>query len=280
MSITLLTSICGAPGVSTTALGLALAWPTSSLLVDTDAHQAVLAGYLRAQEAPEPNLSNVAAAAQRTGDLRSLVWEKLVRPLPDDTEVRRRMYLPGPATPWARAAIEARWSSIIPVFDGLAEAGIDTIIDLGRLIPPTTPAPRLIAEPLIQAAASTLVMLDPTLPAIAAARVMAEGLHEQADRFGVTDRLGLILRRPPLPRPHRAQVQTSFSGKDVEKALGLPVVGTVAHDQVAAAHLSEGAEQRAFPKSSLSRSLSQLATSLHDLAEIRVTSVLEEPHAR
>lgn len=279
MTTLLLTSVSGAPGVTTTALGLALAWPASSLLVEADSQQAVLAGYLRAQEAPEPNLSSVAAAAQRTGDLRSLVWGSIVRPLPGDTEQHRRMYLPGPATPWARAAIEARWGAIAPVLEGLGAAGVDTLVDLGRLVPPVTATPRLIAEPLLEAAAATLVMLEPTLPSIAAARVMAEGLGEQAERAGIGDRLGLILRRGGAGAPRRAGGSVLFGDKDVEKALGLPVVGAVAQDPVGAAHLSQGVPvPRGFARTPLSRSLTRLATTLEQTAASRVHPVMEADH--
>lgn len=276
MTTILLTSISGAPGVSTTALGLALAWPTSSLLVEADSQQAVLAGYLRAQEPPDPNLSTVATAAQRTGDLRSLVWGSIVRPLPGDSEQRRRMYLPGPATPWARAAVEARWGAIAPVLEGLGDAGIDTVVDLGRLAPPATATPRLIADPLLETAGLTLVMLEPTLPSIAAARVMAEGLREQAERAGMADRLGLILRRPAALMPRRATGSVLFGDKDVEKALSLPVLGVVVNDPVAASHLSEGAQiPRGFARTALSRSLSKLAVALQLAGGRRIDTIME-----
>ena len=48
MSSIVLTSASGAPGVTTSALGLALAWPRASVLVDADraATPTVMAGYL------------------------------------------------------------------------------------------------------------------------------------------------------------------------------------------------------------------------------------------
>ncbi len=268
MSLILLTSISGAPGVSTTALGLTLAWPDSSLLVETDSHQAVLAGHLRAQEPPEPNLSTVATAAQRSGDLRSLMWERIVRPLPEDTEANRRMYLPGPPTPWARAAVEARWSTIAPALDHLGDAGIDTVVDLGRLMPPTTPTPLLIAEPLLTTAAMVLVMLEPTLPSIAAARVMCEGLRDQSSRVGLGERLALVIRRPaPAGRPRRAAGGPAFSDKEIEKTLGLPVKGSVAHDPMGASWLSAGiTAPRSYSKTMLARSMVSLAKNLHGQA--------------
>ena len=52
MAVVLLASATGSPGVTTTALGLALAWPRHCLVADCDRDpsQAVQAGYLRGME--------------------------------------------------------------------------------------------------------------------------------------------------------------------------------------------------------------------------------------
>lgn len=60
MSTIVLTSVSGAPGVTTTAIGLGRVWPQSSLVVEDDTHHAMLAGYLRASQHAEPNLAAVA----------------------------------------------------------------------------------------------------------------------------------------------------------------------------------------------------------------------------
>ena len=44
MTITVLTSASGSPGVTTTALGLTLQWPDSCLLVDGDYQRYAVAG--------------------------------------------------------------------------------------------------------------------------------------------------------------------------------------------------------------------------------------------
>jgi len=56
MSLIVLGSASGSPGVSTTALGLALGWPRPVLLVEADptGASAVASGYLRGQVEP-PN---------------------------------------------------------------------------------------------------------------------------------------------------------------------------------------------------------------------------------
>lgn len=52
MAVIVLTSATGSPGVTTTALGLALTWPRHVLLADCDREpgQAVQAGYLRGMD--------------------------------------------------------------------------------------------------------------------------------------------------------------------------------------------------------------------------------------
>jgi hypothetical protein len=54
MSLIVLASASGSPGVTTTALGLALTWPRPVLLVEADptGGSAVAAGYLRGQLVP------------------------------------------------------------------------------------------------------------------------------------------------------------------------------------------------------------------------------------
>ena len=64
MSILILTSAGGSPGVTTLGIGLALTWPRPVLLADCDpgAHQAVLAGYLAGQSGHGKGLLRVAEA--------------------------------------------------------------------------------------------------------------------------------------------------------------------------------------------------------------------------
>ena len=56
MALIVLTSAAGSPGVTTTAVGLALTWPRPVLLVEADptGGSAVLAGYFRAAPAIRP----------------------------------------------------------------------------------------------------------------------------------------------------------------------------------------------------------------------------------
>ena len=146
MSTIVVTSVSGAPGVTTTAIGLGRVWPQSSLVVEDDTHHAMLAGYLRAGQHAEPNLATVASLTSTPTNAQT-VWESIARPLPTDDPVSglRRKVILGPPTPWSRAGIDPRWGFMLGLWRRLEEAGIDTIIDLGRLATPLTSTPQLIA---------------------------------------------------------------------------------------------------------------------------------------
>ena len=70
MALITLTSASGSPGVTTTAVGLALCWPRPVLLVEADptGGSAIAAGYLRGGAAPSDSLIDL-AFAHRDGAL-------------------------------------------------------------------------------------------------------------------------------------------------------------------------------------------------------------------
>ncbi|MCK6135283.1 hypothetical protein ABER12_12055 [Cutibacterium acnes] len=260
MSTIVLTSVSGAPGVTTTAIGLGRVWPQSSLVVEDDTHHAMLAGYLRAAQHAEPNLATVANLTATPTNAQT-VWESIARPLPTDDPVSglRRKAVLGPPTPWSRAGIDPRWGFMLALWRQLAEAGIDTIIDLGRLATPLTSTPHLIATPIIDDADMILVMIEATLRDVAGAHTMVEGLAEQMNLAGAHQRLGLLVHRGGAARG-----VAEFTDKEITSALQLPVCGSIVHDPVAAAQLSDGVGQR-FDKSRLARSLSKVAGVLVDV---------------
>ena len=274
-----LVSVSGSPGVTTTALGLALVWPRASLLVDTDSQQAVLAGYLAGQQAAEPGLSQVIASTKRSGDLREAIW-LAARPLPDDTPRTRRLLLPGPAAPWERAAVNSRWGSLMPAFTELSDsAGLDVVLDLGRMAAPASSDPAsVLPAPLLEGLDVIAVMLHPTLRSVAAARRMLGSVTESTHRLGIVDRLGLLLRTPaPLFSRDEARVDT-FTPREVARALSVPVLGTIATDPSAAAVLSDGMPRpKRWDNSRLARSYRHLAKQLTQQVEAREVIEWEEP---
>ena len=84
MALIVLTSASGSPGVTTSAVGLALTWPRPALLVEADptGGSSVLAGYLRGLTAQ--------VARQDRGPAGRVGFHEQDRPGPGQREAHRR----------------------------------------------------------------------------------------------------------------------------------------------------------------------------------------------
>ena len=152
----------------------------------------------------------------------------------------------------------AVWEDLAEAFDRLADVDIDVIIDLGRVgqsgLPPA----------LLERSALTAVVLTSTLRSIMSARVHVPTLRDHP-RLASTDRghLGLIVVGEGQP----------YARGEIAKALDVPVITSIAHDQQTAGHFSDGLPRhRRFDSSSLLRSIrdasSQLSSTLQQSAEL------------
>ena len=176
MSVTLLTSASGSPGVTTTAIGLTVHWPESCLLVDADYQQAVLAGYLQGRQVPAGGIVHVINAARISPNVREAVWRQSV-PLPEDNpDGRRRLLLPGLVSAQTADALRQSWLPIATALRDLDDAGIDIILDLGRMTPIGIP------PALLNAASYVLLMSKPTMRAVGACHWAARRLADQTGR--------------------------------------------------------------------------------------------------
>jgi MinD-like ATPase involved in chromosome partitioning or flagellar assembly len=206
----------GSPGVTTTVLALASAWPASRRLtmIDLDLAGGDVAGWL---ELPEvPNVSTLAADCRHGIDAETLLAN--VRPLPGRGAVQ---VLAGARTPdegavAAELLCRAGFEELVTVLsvDG------DVLIDLGRLDPNTT------LSPVLAVLDELLVVLRPTWSQV----------HHVGARLGAwsaSARVGVVLVGD---RPYGAG--------EVGEALGVPVAGVLADDAAAAGALS-GARVRA-----------------------------------
>jgi len=135
MAVFTLTSATGAPGVTTTALGLALAWPRDVVLVDADrtASQTVLAGYLNGVQTSGRGLTSCTQLWRDGLDLAADLPKHMV-PLPDDNAkaTQRRWFLPGFAKPGSSTLFEPVWPELMDALAGLDRAETDVIVDGGR----------------------------------------------------------------------------------------------------------------------------------------------------
>jgi hypothetical protein len=247
MAVVILTSTSGSPGVTTLGVGLALTWPRSVILADCDpgAHQAVLAGFLAGRSAGGKGLLRVAEAHRDRRPLREVILDQC-DVLAEDPG-HRRLFLPGFTRPGSAGHFGGVWGDLAEAFDRLSDSGYDVIIDAGRLGSQGLPAP------IVERAPLTCLVLRSNLRAVMSARVHLPTVRDHARLAEPAGPLGLIVVGESDP----------YSSTEVSKALGVPVLGAVAHDPHAAAHLSDGRPRhRRFEASPLIKSLQSLATTL------------------
>ncbi len=267
MAVIALTSAAGSPGVTTTAVALALSWPRSVILVDADpgAYQAVLAGYLRGEIATAKGLQRVAEAHRDRRPLAEVVSDEtvpLVRGPVDVTAASGvgfdhnpgpgRRLVPGFLRPANAALFGPVWPELMATFARYEEAGIDVILDLGRMDRHGLP------QPVLDQADLVVLLTRSSLRAVAAARGYAAVLREQTRLTGVEANCALMLVGEDQP----------YGRREIANLLNLPVAAALADDADSARVFSEGAHRsRRFERSALPRSLPK---AVHDLdARIR-----------
>lgn len=257
MAVIAVGSAKGSPGATTLALGLALAWPRPTLLVEADASggSAVLAGYLRATRRHDRGLMDVALANSLGESLPDALEASLM--LLPGSDVR---LLPGIANATQAASLSDLWDTLGSELRRLG-GDADTIIDVGRL------GTQHGADPLIPSADLILLALRSDLPAIAAARgrlpLLRAGLERRGSGAGA---LRSVVIGPDRP----------YSTKEIEAALDLPVLGEVAWDPRGAAVLSHGADRRRTLRGGrLNRSLAALVASTEHVLADRTAPVVQ-----
>lgn len=229
MAVIALTSASGSPGVTTTAVGLALCWPRPVMLVEADPTGAsgVLAGYFRGAREYDAGLIELALSPAPADALRDVV-----RPLNDQDA----WFVAGTRSPAQAAGLTRLWAPLADVLAALDDQGQDVIVDTGRL--GLTGAP----EPLLADADLTLLVTRSTLPALAAARGHAHVVR----RDGVWRQPAVLLVGEGQPYGHG----------EVAKVLELPVIATLPDAPEAAAVFHRGATPpRGFETGQFIRSL-------------------------
>ncbi|MFE7191098.1 hypothetical protein [Kitasatospora sp. NPDC057541] len=231
----------GAPGATTTALALLLAWPLQPgrriLLVECDPDGgAVLAGALEGRVEAVYGLRNL-AVADRRGLLAQALWEQLIDISPDGNA--ERLLLPGLTDPVQAPGLAYTWEPLVEVLRGLEPQGYDVILDLGRSGASGTSAVLARRADVVAATVRT------TLRGLSAVRPRLAALAEDLATAGTgSDALGLLLI-----------TEGPYSGAEVSRELGLPVLGTLPHAQRTARVLSDGGDvtDRRFIRSELMR---------------------------
>lgn len=260
MTLIVLCSAKGSPGVTTTALALGLAWPIGVgrrvLVVDADPAGADMAsGYL--QGATGPGLFGV--AANQWANVEGVVAENAVALDGSGT----RLVLPG--SPGSRRGLVPVWSRLADLADTRrGDGGWDVIVDAGR-------ADAMDAGVLVERADLVVLVAGSSLRSVAAARPVGAHLAEtRTARHQQSDAVALLVVGERRPYP----------AAEVAAAVGVRALPSIAWDPRAAAVLSDGARTAGrFTRSALMRAATATAREVLALVETPSATRSDAPPA-
>jgi hypothetical protein len=246
MALYCLCSPGGSPGVTTTALALALSWPREVVLAECDpAGRRVLPGYLaeRLDGPPGPGLLGLAMALGREDEDARV--EDYTIPLADHG---RAWLLHGIRDPRHASQLTRLWQPLAALF---AESEVDVIADVGRVGSPDTPMGLLAGADLV------VMVLRGTLAQVDAAQPRLDAL------------LGALNSRVPVALCLTESGR--YSAAEVSHVLfELPVLAELPHAPADANVLSDGARPRlAFRTCLLMRTAGSLGHQMRKLVEER-----------
>jgi hypothetical protein len=215
MAIITLCSASGSPGVTTTAVAMALNWPRPTLLVEADptGGSGVLAGFLRGTVEYEAGLIELALSPLGVPE----ALRDVVRRLSPDV-----WFVAGVRSHAQAGALRDLWEPLSVALADLDANGQDVIVDAGRLGLVGSP------QPLLEQADQALLVTRAHLPALAASRSWSETVRNAA-----TGWLHAGVLMVGEGQPYRAS--------EVAKVLGLPVIADLPDDPEAAAVYHRGA---------------------------------------
>jgi hypothetical protein len=251
-----LVSAGGAPGVTTAALALALAWPGPAIVAECDPSGGdILAGLLAGQVPAKRGITEHAIAAGGNEAAATAGLRSFLVPLDED---RTRMVLPGLTDPRQAAGLAPSWPSVAAT---LAAQPGDVIADCGRL-----DAGFAQPQAVLAAARTIALVLRPTLRQVWSARPRVDMLRQLAGG----DRLALLLTGPG-----------THSVREVAHALELPVAAVLPDDARSAALLSDGlGTHRQLMSGALLRAAGVAGRALRDHNAVVARQVAEAGAAR
>ena len=244
--LTVLVSGKAAPGVTTSALALALSWPRAVLVADCDpAGGDMAAGYLPGRVSADRGLLSWATAARRgvPAMAAATMFSGHVVQVPENPNV---WLMPGFSTSTQGASFTSdAWERLALALErSAASAGRDALVDAGRLVGERA------CWPVLRAADLVLLTVRPSVRSVHAAQGAAMLLRtELGDLAKVA---ALVVGDGP------------YSAAEVADALGVPLCGTLPQDSRAAQVLSDGASVggKALNRSALLKAAATLTTRL------------------
>ncbi len=243
MAVLALLAAKGAPGVSTWATALTLAWPTATgrqvLLVDADVSGAgPLSAHQRYGLGDGRGLLRWVAGHRGSGALESELLS-----LDGDG---RRWLLPGPPDAAAGAALGPRWPDLVLALTALCEGrDLDVLVDVGRW------GSRHEAAPLLAAADVVVLVLRSTFESVSLTQPIPTLLPPAAGGR----RLAALLVGERDP----------YTASEVGRALGIDVVAVLPEDRKAARRLTES-PTAGQSRTSLQRAALAAVPGLHAIA--------------
>jgi MinD-like ATPase involved in chromosome partitioning or flagellar assembly len=235
-----LASLKGSPGVTTTCLALAAAWPAPRrLVIEADPAGGDLGAWLGLP--PAPGLTGLAAAA-RHDHSSDVAWQHAC-------ELGGGLHLViAPAgAEQAGACLAALAHSADTIFTSLAAGPEVAVADCGRL-DPASPALAIAAQADI-----TLLMVRPRVSDLSHLALRTDGLA----RAGA--RLALLL----APDAGRGPAEASYPAGEIAATLDIPVQASMPADPRGAADLVAGrADMHKIRRALLARAAASLAAEL------------------
>lgn len=255
MGVIALAGCSGAPGVTTSALALLLAWPLEPgrkmILAECDPDGgAVSHGLLLGQLGDRYGLRNLSVAA-RKGEFGEAFWRQLIDLSSEDDRdesPRNRLLLPGITDPAQAASLGPVWKALAVTFRGIeTDHGHDVLIDVGR---GGAFGPSAV---LAEQADTVVVVVRNTLRCLQAAQSRVGALEERVGDVGL-----IVIDEGPYP------------AGEVQRVLQVPVVATLPYAPKEAKVLSDGAEQpRHFTRSALMKAARTGSALLAQRAAVR-----------
>jgi hypothetical protein len=258
MAVLAFASAKGAPGVTTSVLALAFAWHRPALIVEADmaGSSSVLSGFLRGGTDHSHGLVGLSVAARQHGFTDRGLWEQCLR-LGEE-----RYLLPGIADPAQAAALTTAWGPLAGVLADLEAAGVDVLVDAGRLGTAYAPLP------LLRAADAVVLVTGTRLPDVYALSRRTPSLR--TDLAASQDAESLCILTVGEGRP--------YTNREIETSLGVRVASSIAWDPLNAEVYAVGASPgRRFESSPLARTAATTASSLSGLVRDRRARIAPAP---
>lgn len=248
------TSAKGAPGVTTTVLGTALAWPNPVMVVEADTSgSSILPGALRGQVPYTRGIVPLVGS--------EITVEELKRQTIPFTRESLTL-LPGIQRPSQSPALIGAWDEITAILKSLESAGVDVLVDLGRSR--GTDDER---AALLWGADLNILVTSSRLPDIAVTAATARQMPQEDSDLEALTPSRLLVVGPGRP----------YAARDIAKQIGLPLLESVAWDPVNAEHLSVGKPaSKRFASSSLMRSLTSVGEASRAAIARRRTTLGQE----